>query len=236
MHQLRVLIRKYMLTGMLFLIPLFLTGWVLITLVHFTDMALALIPIPYRPERLIGFAIPGLGLILSLLIVFVIGALVANVIGRQFLGLGEKVLEKIPLLRWFYFSSKHMLEAIFLKDSDSFRRVVLIQYPRKGLYSIGFVTGTSKGELKEKIPGRSYTVFIPTTPNPTSGFLYVVPEEETIPITWSVDEAFRMIISAGVLLPHQPEPDIPFPFGQADPVSAKVEDPGDAGDRGSHAD
>ena len=203
MHQLRVIIRRYVLTGILVLIPLFLTVWVLLTLVRFTDKALALIPVAYRPEAIIGFPIPGLGLILSFLIVFVIGALVANVIGRRLLMLGEKVLEKIPLLRWFYFSSKQMLEAIFLKGQDSFRRVVLIQYPRKGLYSIGFVTGESRGELKDKVPGRSYTVFIPTTPNPTSGFLYIVPEEETVPLSWSVDEAFRMIISAGVLLPEE---------------------------------
>ncbi|UCF30004.1 MAG: DUF502 domain-containing protein [bacterium] len=206
MHLLRTIIRKYVLTGILVLIPLFLTGWVLRTLVRFTDRALALIPLSYRPEAFIGFPIPGLGLILSLLIVFVIGALVANVIGRGVLVLGERILEKIPLLRWFYFSSKQMLEAIFVQGHDSFRRVVLVQYPRMGLYSIGFVTGESRGDLKEKIPGRSFTVFIPTTPNPTSGFLYIIPEEETVALDWSVDEAFRMVISAGVLLPHEKVP------------------------------
>lgn len=190
-----------MLTGVLALLPVLLTGWALLTLMKFTDKALGLIPPAYRPEELFGFAIPGLGLVLSILVVFVIGAFVANVIGRKLLGLGENILERIPLLRWFYFSTKQILDVIFVKGDDSFRRVVLIQYPRKGLYSIGFVTGEAGGDLGEKVPGRSFTVFIPTTPNPTSGFLYVIPEEETVPLDWKVDEAFRMIISAGVLLP-----------------------------------
>lgn len=192
-----------MFTGIIALLPVLLTGWALMTLVRFTDKALGLIPPAYRPEELVGFPIPGLGLVLSIMVVFVIGAFVANVIGRKFLSLGENILEKIPLLRWFYFSTKQVLEAIFVKGEDSFRRVVLVQYPRKGLYSIGFVTGESEGDLAEKVPGRSFTVFIPTTPNPTSGFLFVIPEAETVPLEWGVDEAFRMIISAGVLLPEE---------------------------------
>lgn len=210
-----------MLTGILALLPVLLTGWALMTLMKFTDKALGLIPPAYRPEELFGFPIPGLGLVLSIMVVFVIGALVANVIGRTLLGLGENILEKIPLLRWFYFSTKQVLEAIFVKGEDSFRRVVLVQYPRKGLYSIGFVTGESAGDLAEKVPGRSFTVFIPTTPNPTSGFLYVIPEEETVPLDWGVDEAFRMIISAGVILPKEAGgmnginiPPIPIPDSQ----------------------
>jgi len=210
-----------MLTGILALLPVLLTGWALMTLMKFTDKALGLIPPAYRPEELIGFPIPGLGLVLSIMVVFVIGAFVANVIGRKLLNLGENILEKIPLLRWFYFSTKQVLEAIFVKGEDSFRRVVLVQYPRKGLYSIGFVTGESAGDLAEKVPGRSFTVFIPTTPNPTSGFLYVIPEEETVPLDWGVDEAFRMIISAGVILPKEAGgmnsiniPPIPIPDSQ----------------------
>ncbi|NOY87099.1 MAG: DUF502 domain-containing protein [Deltaproteobacteria bacterium] len=200
---LKTLIRKYILTGFLVLIPVFLTGWVLITLFRITDKALALIPRAYRPETLIGFNIPGLGMLISFLLVFVLGAFVANVIGRKFLATGEKLLEKIPIVRWFYFSSKQILEAVFAKEGDSFRRVVLIEYPRKGLYSVGFVTGESKGEVDRKVPGPSLTVFIPTTPNPTSGFLYIVPETETIPLSWSVEDAFRMVVSAGVILPTE---------------------------------
>ena len=205
MHVLRTIIRRYMLTGILVLIPVLLTVWALLTVFRWTDNVLHLIPAPYRPEALIGFPIPGLGLILTFMVIFVIGAFVANVIGRQLLAFGEMLLEKIPLLRWFYFSSKQMLEAIIVNEEDRFRRVVLVQYPRLGMYSIAFVTGESTGELREKIPGRSYTVFIPTTPNPTSGFLYIVPENELTHLTWRVDEAFRMIISAGVILPVEPE-------------------------------
>jgi len=193
-------VRKYILTGLLVLIPLFLTGWVLLTFMKWTDRALRLIPPAYRPETLLGFNIPGLGLILTLSIIFVIGALVANVAGRKLVSIGERILEKIPLLRWFYFSSKQILEAIFVSGQDSFRRAVLLEYPRKGIYSIGFVTGESVGQLEERVPD-SFTVFVPTTPNPTSGYLIIVPEAETIPLGWSVDEAFRVIISAGVIMP-----------------------------------
>lgn len=193
-------VKKYMLTGLLVLIPLFLTGWVLLSLMRWTDRALRLIPNAYRPETLLGFNIPGLGLILTLAIIFVIGALVANVAGRKFLSLGEGILEKIPLLRWFYFSSKQILEAIFISGQDSFRRAVLLEYPRKGIYSIGFITGESIGQLEDSVPD-SVTIFVPTTPNPTSGYLIIAPEEQTIPLAWSVDEAFRVIVSAGVIMP-----------------------------------
>ncbi len=206
MHVIRKIIRKYLLAGILALIPLFLTGWVLFGLMKLTDRALALIPRAYRPEELIGFPIPGLGLIMSLVIIFMIGALVANVIGRSLLAYGETVLKTIPLLRWFYFSTKQLLETIFVQGQDSFRRSILVEYPRKGIYSIGFVTGEAKGQIDDNVPGKAYTVFVPTTPNPTSGYLIIVPEKEVIPIHWSVDEAFRFIISAGVLIPGECTP------------------------------
>jgi uncharacterized membrane protein len=196
-------IRKYLLTGILALIPVFLTVWAFLVMVKWTDRILGLIPRAYRPEALFGFPIPGLGLILSLLAIYVIGAFVANVMGRSLLNLGERILEKIPLLRWFYFSSKQLLEAIFVQGQDSFRRAILVEYPRKGIYSIGFVTGEARSELDRHVPGRAYTVFVPTTPNPTSGYLIIVPEAEAIPLGWSVDDAFRIIISAGVLMPGE---------------------------------
>jgi len=198
----RAAIRKYMLTGLLVLIPLFLTGWVLLTLFNWTDRVLNLIPRAYRPEEILGFPIPGLGLIFTVAIIFVIGGLVANVVGRKLVATGEKILEKIPFLRWFYFSSKQIIEAVFISSQDSFRRAVLLEYPRKGIYSIAFITGESSGQLEQSVP-RSFTVFVPTTPNPTSGYLIVVPEAETIPLNWSVDEAFRVIISAGVIMPGE---------------------------------
>jgi len=200
----RTAIKKYILTGLLVLIPLFLTGWVLLTLFNWTDRVLNLIPRAYRPEELLGFTIPGLGLILTIAIIFVIGGLVANVIGRKLVATGEKILEKIPFLRWFYFSSKQIIEAVFINSQDSFNRAVLLEYPRKGIYSIGFVTGESSGQLGDKVPA-SFTVFVPTTPNPTSGYLIVVPEDQTIPLDWTVDEAFRVIISAGVIMPGEEE-------------------------------
>ncbi len=200
----KTVIRKYILTGLLVLIPLFLTGWILLTLFNWTDRVLGLIPRAYRPEELLGFPIPGLGLILTVAIIFVIGGLVANVVGRKLVATGESILEKIPFLRWFYFSSKQIIEAVFISTQDSFRRAVLLEYPRKGLYSIGFITGESIGQLENSVP-RSVTVFVPTTPNPTSGYLIVVPEAETIPLDWSVDQAFRVIISAGVIMPGEEE-------------------------------
>ena len=224
----KTVIRKYILTGLLVLVPLFLTGWVLLTLFKLTDRVLNLIPRVYRPEELLGFPIPGLGLILTVAIIFVIGGLVANVIGRKLVAVGERILEKIPFLRWFYFSSKQIIEAVFINSQDSFRRAVLLEYPRRGLYSIGFVTGESSGQLKESVPG-SVTVFVPTTPNPTSGYLIVVPEAETIPLDWSVDESFRVIISAGVIMPGE-EGKVPELQEALEKVSSKPDekDPGES--------
>ena len=198
----KAVIRRYILTGLLVLIPVFLTGWVLLTLFKWTDRVLGLIPRAYRPEELLGFPIPGLGLILTIAVIFVIGGLVANVVGRKLVSTGESILEKIPFLRWFYFSSKQIIEAVFISSQDSFRRAVLLEYPRKGIYSIGFITGESIGKLEQTVP-HSVTIFVPTTPNPTSGYLVVVAEEETIPLDWSVDEAFRVIVSAGVIMPGE---------------------------------
>ena len=203
MQIIRSHIRKYLLTGLLALIPIYLTVWAFLAMVRWTDRILGLIPKAYRPETLFGFPIPGLGLILSLIAVYIIGAFVANVMGRSLLNVGERILEKIPLLRWFYFSSKQLLEAIFVQGQDSFRRAILVEYPRKGIYSIGFVTGEARSELDRQVPGRAYTVFVPTTPNPTSGYLIIVPESEAIPLGFSVDDAFRIIISAGVLMPGE---------------------------------
>lgn len=201
LHAVRRITRKYFLAGLLALIPLFLTGWVLLSLMKLSDHFLELIPRAYRPEELLGRQIPGLGLLLTVIMVFLIGALAANVIGRSLMSYGERVLKNIPLLRWFYFSTKQLLETIFLKGEDSFRRSILLEYPRKGIYSLGFVTGEARGQMDSNVPGRALTVFIPTTPNPTSGYLVMVPEREVIPISWTVDEAFRFIISAGVLTP-----------------------------------
>jgi len=203
LHAVRRIARKYFLAGLLALIPLFLTGWVLLSLMRFSDHILGLIPRAYRPEELLGRQIPGLGLLLTLIMVFLIGALVANVIGRSLMSYGERVLKNIPLLRWFYFSTKQLLETIFLKGEDSFRRSILLEYPRKGIYSLGFVTGEARGQIDSNVPGRALTVFVPTTPNPTSGYLVMVSEKDVIPISWTVDEAFRFIISAGVLTPME---------------------------------
>jgi uncharacterized membrane protein len=216
-------IRKYLLTGVLALIPVLLTVWAFLVMVNWTDKILDLIPKAYRPEALFGFPIPGLGLILSLVVIYIIGAFVANVMGRSLLNLGEKLLEKIPLLRWFYFSSKQLLEAIFVQGQDSFRRAILVEYPRKGIYSIGFVTGEARSEFDKNVPGRAYTVFVPTTPNPTSGYLIIVPEAETIPLSWSVDDAFRIIISAGVLMPGEGN----FLNGPSDLLASKDKPDGD---------
>ena len=229
MGRFKLTVRRYMLTGVMVLVPVFLTVWALVALLAWSDNVLRLIPPSYRPEALLGFPLPGLGLLMTLFIVFLIGGFVANVMGRQLLGFGERLLERIPLVRWFYFSSKRILEALFFKGRDSFRRVVLIEYPRKGLYSIGFVSGEARGKIDAAIHGRCFTVFVPTTPNPTSGYLIVVPESEIIPLNWTVDEAFNFVISAGVLLPGEsgePEPIVTLP-----PEGYITEEPAKEGDR-----
>lgn len=181
------------------MVPLSFTVYVISIILKNSDRIFNLLPEPYNPKRLIPFPIPGLGIVVVVLLVFVIGVLVKNYVGSRIVEFGERIVYQIPLVRPIYSAVKQLLVAIFSQTGEGFERVVLIEYPRKGIYALGFVTGVSRGEVQEMTEQRVLNVFLPTTPNPTSGFYLLVPDTDIIPLKISVEDAFKLIISGGLV-------------------------------------
>lgn len=196
-------IKKIFLTGIAALIPVSVTLYVLFFVVKMMGKLMNIIPPRYQPDQLLSLHIPGLDIVITIVLIFIIGLITKSYIGNKVVGWGEFILGKIPIVRTIYSGVKILVEAIFGEKSDSFKRVVLIEYPRKGLYSIAFVTGIARGEVQEKTAQRCINIFLPTTPNPTSGFYLMVPETDAINLDMTVDEAFTLIISGGVFAPRQ---------------------------------
>lgn len=194
--------RKYFITGLLILVPLAITLWVLNLIISTMDQSLLLLPPSWRPEALLGFYIPGLGTILTLLIIFLTGLAARNFIGRQIVSLWEGVLTRIPVVKSIYSSVKQVSDTLFSSSGNAFRKAVLIQYPRQGSYTIAFLTGVPGGEVRNHLQGDYISVYVPTTPNPTSGFFLMVPRAEAVELDMSVDEALKYIVSMGVVAPE----------------------------------
>jgi uncharacterized membrane protein len=157
-----------------------------------------LLGVPIQAE----FRIPGVGLLMTLLLIFLVGLLAANILGKKLVGFGEALVEKIPIVRSIYNGTKQVVLSIAQTDSNAFRSCVLVEFPRKGVYVIGFATGETLGEVREKTKVRMVNVFIPTTPNPTSGFLIFVPKEEVIELEMPIEDGVKMIISGGIVTPE----------------------------------
>jgi uncharacterized membrane protein len=197
--------RRYFITGLLIVVPLYVAGYVLVLIVTSMDELLTLLPEVARPSTYLPFHIPGLGLLITIVLIFIIGVLARNFFGRALVRFGESLLERIPIVRTIYKASKQFLETFFTSDRESFNRVVMLQFPRKGLYAIGFVTCVTRGEIQLRTGEQTVNVFIPTTPNPTSGFYFAVPEEDIIPLEMTVEEAFKVIMSGGLVVPESSE-------------------------------
>lgn len=195
------MIRRWFIAGLLVWLPLAATVLVLQLLVNFLDRSLLLLPPSWRPEALLGFDIPGLGIILSLLLVLVTGFLAANIVGRRVVDLGESLLARIPLIRSVYSGVKRLAETVFGDSGTSFRKVLLVEYPRRDCWTLAFQTGAPVGEVQERTARDLLTVFVPTTPNPTSGFVILLPKEDVIELDMSVEDGLRMVISLGVVTP-----------------------------------
>jgi uncharacterized membrane protein len=193
--------KKYFLTGLVVLIPLAITVWVLKTIINTMDQTLLLLPLAYQPKTLLGFNIPGLGTLLTLLIIFLTGVLAANFFGRQFLLAWESLLNRIPVVKSIYSSVKQVSDTLFSSNGQAFRKAVLIQYPHAGSWSIAFVTGVPSAEVAVHLQGDHISVFLPTTPNPTSGFFMMLPKNQVHELDMSVDEALKYIVSMGVVGP-----------------------------------
>jgi uncharacterized membrane protein len=194
-------LRRYLVAGVLVWLPILAVVWVIRFLVQLMDQTLLLLPASYRPEALFGFGLPGLGAVLAFAILLVTGLLVTNLIGRQLVDYWEELLQRIPLVRSIYSSVKGLAESVFSQDK-AFRKVVLIPYPRAGLWSIGFLTAENLGEISVTTGVAAVCVFIPATPNPTSGFIVIVPRTEVIELSMSVDAAMKMIVTLGIVMPQ----------------------------------
>jgi uncharacterized membrane protein len=203
-------LRRYFVAGLLIWLPVGVTILVFKALLDLMDRALFLIPVAYRPETLLGFHIPGLGAVLALLLLVLTGVLAANLFGRSVINWYERLLKRIPFVRSIYGGVKQFTEVVLADTSSSFKKVLLIQYPRRGVYSIAFQTSDDLREIQAVTKENVVTVFVPTTPNPTSGLIVFVDRAEIVELTMSVEDALKMIISLGVVVPEwhpvHPEP------------------------------
>lgn len=197
-------LKTYFVTGLLVWIPVAVTFFVLRLVVNLVDGTMLLVPRRWRPEAVLGFEIPGLGLVLALVVLLLTGVLFANLLGRRIVAAWERLLGRIPIVGAIYRGSKQVAETVLSPDSKSFRKVVLIRWPHRDSRAIAFVTGSSLGEVQERTAEDVVCVFLPTTPNPTSGFILLVPRDDVVELEMTVDEAFRMIVSLGVVVPEWP--------------------------------
>ncbi|WP_319381705.1 DUF502 domain-containing protein [Thiomicrorhabdus sp.] len=195
-------IKRYLIAGLLVWLPLGVTIAVIKFLVDLFDRSLLLLPHQYRPEQLFGMEIPGLGVVLSIVLVLLTGIFVANLLGSKLVGIWESFLSRIPLVRSIYTAVKQIAEAVFGSGEQTFQKVYLVEYPRKGLWTLAFQTGSQRGEAQKKT-GIEDTVnlFVPTTPNPTSGFFIMASRHEMVELEMNVDDALKMVISGGVVVP-----------------------------------
>jgi len=193
--------KRYLITGLLVLVPLAITIWVLTTLIGIMDRSLLLLPASWRPEARLGYNIPGLGALLTVLIVLVTGVIATNFFGKRILQFWEALLARVPVVKSIYYSVKQVSDTLFSDSGQAFRKALLVQYPRAGCWTIAFQTGHPGGTVARHLPGEHVSVYVPTTPNPTSGFFLMMPVSEVIELDMSVDEALKYIISMGVVVP-----------------------------------
>jgi uncharacterized membrane protein len=193
--------KKYFITGLLVLVPLFITAWVLSSIIGLMDSSLYLLPESWRPQAQFGLEIPGMGAVLTLLIIFVTGVIATNIFGRQLIFLWEKMLNRVPVVKSIYASVKQVSDTLFSDSGNAFRQAVLVQFPRQGAWTIAFITGQPGGDVVNHLQGDYVSVYVPTTPNPTGGYFLMLPRTDVVELDMSVDEALKYIISMGVVAP-----------------------------------
>jgi len=194
-------VRKYLITGLLIWIPLVITIWVLKLVVDTLDQSLLLLPPQWRTESFLGFHVPGLGVILTLVIVFVTGLLATNFLGARLVHLWNEILHRIPVVNSIYSSVKQISDTLFSSSGQAFRQALLVQWPREGMWTIAFLTGRPGGDVVRHLQGDYVSVYVPTTPNPTGGYFVMMPRKDVIELDMSVDAALKYIISMGVVSP-----------------------------------
>jgi len=193
--------KKYLITGLLIWIPLVITIWVLTLVVDTLDRTLLLLPPHFRTESWLGMHVPGMGVIMTLVIVFVTGVLAANFIGERLVRLWDAILHRIPFVSTIYSSVKQVSDTLFSSSGEAFRKAVLVRWPHQDMWTIGFVTGTPGGDVANHLREDFLSVYVPTTPNPTGGYFVLVARKDVIELDMSVDQALKYIISMGVVAP-----------------------------------
>lgn len=194
--------KKYLITGLLIWIPLVITIWVLKLVVDMLDQTLLLLPQALRTESWLGIHIPGMGVLLTVLIVIMTGVVTANFIGQRLVQFWNEILHRIPVVNSIYSSVKQVSDTLFSSSGEAFRKALLVQWPREGMWTIGFLTGAPGGDVTNHLPGDYVSVYVPTTPNPTGGYFVMMPRKDVIELNMSVDTALKYVISMGVASPN----------------------------------
>jgi uncharacterized membrane protein len=194
--------KKYLITGLLIWIPLVITLWVLKLIVDALDQTLLLLPHEFQTENWLGLHVPGMGVVMTLVIVFATGLLTTNLLGARLVNLWHEVLHRIPVVRSIYSSVKQISDTLFSSSGQAFRKALLVQWPSPGMWTIAFLTGTPGGDVVSHLKGDYISVYVPTTPNPTGGYFVIVARKDVIELDMSVDEALKYIISMGVVPPN----------------------------------
>ena len=204
--------KKYFITGLLIWIPLAITAWVLTSIIGTMDQSLQLLPSAIHPANLLGFNIPGVGTVLTLLVILVTGVVATNIIGQRMVRFWEGILSRIPVVKSIYYSVKQISDTVFSGTGDAFKKVLLVRYPHPQAWSVAFQTGIPAAEVTKESGEELVSVFIPTAPSPVNGFFFFVKKQDTIELDMSVDEALKYIVSMGVVGPDAPEQN---PLGRA---------------------
>jgi uncharacterized membrane protein len=195
-------LRKWLLAGLLVVVPVAITIWVLQWIIGTLDQTLLILPAAWHPDRLIGFRIPGLGVLLTLGILILVGAAASNIAGKRLMRLGDAIVHRIPVVRSIYSSVKQVSDTLFSESGNAFRVAVMIEWPRPSVWTIGFVTGTPGGDVVNYLNDGEYlSVYVPTTPNPTGGYFVMLRKSDCIELKMSVDEALKYVVSMGVVAP-----------------------------------
>ena len=197
-------LRKWLFTGLLVIVPGVITAWVLTWIVSTLDQTLTILPGAWHPDRLLGFHIPGFGVLLTLAILLIVGAFASNFAGRKLVSLGDSLVTRIPVVRSIYSSVKQVSDTLFSESGNAFRTAVLVQWPRDGVWTVAFITGQPSGEVAGYLRDEFVSVYVPTTPNPTSGYFVLMRKSDCVELDMSIDAALKYIVSMGVVAPPDP--------------------------------
>jgi len=199
-----VALRKWLFSGLLVMVPVVITAWVLSWVVGALDQTLAILPESWQPDRLLGFHLPGFGVVLTLVVLLVVGALARNFAGRRLMAMGDALVGRIPVVRSIYSSVKQVSDTLFSDTGNAFRQAVLVQWPHEGMWTVAFITGAPSGEVAGYLRDEFVSVYVPTTPNPTSGYFVLMRKSDCIELEMGIDAALRYIVSMGVVAPPDP--------------------------------